>query len=144
MISNPTNNGFGAGNNLALRDTTADFVLILNPDVELASDAICNAINHLHTHQSCAFATPIATYPNGERQFLVKAAPSILTLALRGFAPNWLKKRFDKRLSAYDRMDLPYDAALVDCKVVSGCCMLIRGDSWRKARGIRREILFVF
>src|SRR5690348_14580754 len=38
------NVGFGAGHNLALRDLDSDYHLILNADVELAPDALAEAL----------------------------------------------------------------------------------------------------
>ncbi|MCA3085881.1 MAG: glycosyltransferase, partial [Rhodocyclaceae bacterium] len=119
-VATPENNGFGAGNNAGLAGTSADFVLLLNPDVELATDAITNAVAYLGQDTTCSAVTPVARSPDGTPQFLVKREPTVFALALRGFALGWLKARFVGYLSRYDYSDLAYDAPIQGCMVVSG------------------------
>jgi GT2 family glycosyltransferase len=144
VLTPANNSGYGAGNNFALLQSSADYVLVLNPDVELNCTAISHALRYLDTNPHHAMVTPAATYPNGTPQYLVKKYPSATTLLLRGFAPKWLKSRFQQRLSAYDRMETAYDAPLHDCIIVSGCCMLIRGDVWRKVGGFDEKFFLYF
>lgn len=143
-VATPENNGFGAGNNTGLAGTRADFVLLLNPDVELAVDAISSALTHLDYDTACGAVTPIATSPDGTPQFLVKRDPAVLALALRGFAQGWLKARFVGYLSRYDYSDLAYDAPIQGCMVVSGCCLLLRGDVWREVDGFDTGFFMYF
>jgi hypothetical protein len=51
--------------------------------------------------------------------------PSVWTFFLRGFAPAWLKRRFDARLAHYEYRDLPSDR-VSDVTLVSGAFMLAR------------------
>lgn len=140
----PANLGYGAANNRALKDTTADFVLVLNPDVETGRDAIAHGIAWLDAHESVAMVTPVATYPDGTPQFLVKRMPNVLALALRGFAPHWLKARFATTLAHYEMRDLAFDAPLTDCRIVSGCWMLMRGTAWRGSGGFDEKFFLYF
>ena len=126
-IAGHGNIGYGRANNLAIaRCAECDFHLVLNPDVKLAKDAITNALRHLQQHPDCAMVSPVATAPDGQALYLVKRFPDLLTLALRGFAPEWVKQRFRTRLATYDRQETPFDAGLNDAQIVSGCFMLIR------------------
>jgi GT2 family glycosyltransferase len=143
-VAMPANNGFGAGNNTGLAGTRADFVLLLNPDVELAVDAISSALTHLDHDAACGAVTPIATSPDGTSQFLVKRDPAVFALALRGFAPGWLKTRFARYLSRYDYSDLAYDAPIQGCAVVSGCWLLVRGSVWREVGGFDAGFFMYF
>ncbi|MCA2997841.1 MAG: glycosyltransferase [Rhodocyclaceae bacterium] len=143
-IPMPTNNGFGAGNNAGLAETSAEFVLLLNPDVELAVDAISSALTHLDHDAACGAVTPIATSPDGTPQFLVKRDPTVFALALRGFAPGWLKARFARYLSHYDYSDLAYDAPIQGCAAVSGCWLLVRGSVWREVGGFDAGFFMYF
>jgi GT2 family glycosyltransferase len=136
--------GFGAGNNTGLAGTSADFVLLLNPDVELATDAITNAVAYLGQDTTCSAVTPVAHSPDGTPQFLVKREPTVFALALRGFAPGWLKARFVGYLNRYDYSDLAYDAPIQGCMVVSGCCLLLHGDVWRGVGGFDTGFFMYF
>jgi GT2 family glycosyltransferase len=148
-VATTSNRGFGAGNNhgLAAAASTADFVLILNPDVDIQDDAIAQAISHLNADQRCAAVTPVTTFPDGTPQFLVKRDPSVGVLALRGFGPGWLKRRFARALDRYDFRDVAdvtYDATISGCKIVSGCWLLLRGDIWRETKGFDESFFLYF
>jgi GT2 family glycosyltransferase len=143
-VATPENNGFGTGNNIGLAGTSADFVLLLNPDVELAADAISNAVAHLEHDVACGAVTPIATSPDGTPQFLVKRDPTVFALALRGFAPDWLRARFVRDLRRYDYSDIAFDAPIKGCRVVSGCCLFTRGDVWREVGGFDAGFFMYF
>ncbi len=147
IVNSAKNLGYGAANNLAFRHIAGDVgecVLVLNPDVALAPEAIAGALLHLARHPACGMVTPVATFPDGTPQYLVKAAPSVLTLALRGFAPAWLKSLFAPRLAVYDRMETAFDAPLHHCEIVSGCAMFIRGSVWKTLGGFDERFFLYF
>lgn len=149
LIKTAKNIGYGAANNLALldqntHDNKAEFVLVLNPDVALARGAVTAAILHFNGQRKCAMVTPVATFADGTPQYLVKGPPSVFTLALRGFAPEWLRSLFATRLAAYDRMDIAFDAPLNGAEFVSGCCMFMRGDVWRDVGGFDKNFFLYF
>lgn len=50
------NLGFARANNLGIRATTSDLVLLLNPDTEVADDQIQTLVRHLVAHPSAAAA----------------------------------------------------------------------------------------
>ena len=143
-VATPTNKGFGAGNNTGLAGTNADFVLLLNPDVELAVEAISNAVAHLDRESTSSAVTPVAQSPDGSAQFLVKRDPTVFALALRGFAPGWVKARFARHLRDYDYSDVAFDTPIADCRVVSGCWLLLRGDVWREVGGFDTGFFMYF
>jgi GT2 family glycosyltransferase len=139
-----SNCGYGAGNNAALKDSVADYVLILNPDVEMSVNSIVSAIEYLTKYRECSMVTPVAIGIDSSAQYLVKDYPSVTTLLARGFAPKWLKTLANRRLSHYDRTDIAYNAVLLDAVIVSGCCMLIRGDMWRRVGGFDEKFFLYF
>ena len=136
IIAGQGNVGYGRGNNLAItRSADFDFHLVLNPDVKLAEDAINNALRYFHQHTECAMVSPIATSPDGQPLYLVKRIPDFFTLALRGFAPAWIRKYFRSRLDAYERRETPFDSELIDVQIASGCFMLIRRTALDRTGG---------
>ncbi len=127
LIAGQGNVGYGQGNNLAIATTPkADVHLVLNPDVTVSRDAVDAALKHFQANPDCAMITPVATSEDGTPLYLVKRYPSVLTLALRGFAPTFIRSAFAKRLSHYERTETAFDAPMRDAEIVSGCFMLIR------------------
>lgn len=124
------NIGYGIAHNLMLHGTGADYQLVLNPDVELASDAIANAVRWLDAHPDVGAVAPAVTRgDDGTPDFLAKRYPAVFDLVLRGFAPGFVKRLFRKRLERYelrDYIDPESDKPVLGLPVMSGCCMLVR------------------
>lgn len=122
------NIGYGRAHNLVMHGGNTHFHLVLNPDVELASDALIEALNFLDGHPDIGVVAPAASAPDGEREYLCKRYPAVLDLALRGFAPAAVRRLFRKRLDRYEMRD---DVAVAGAHVspvpmMSGCFMLLR------------------
>ncbi|WP_323922687.1 hypothetical protein [Aeromonas caviae] len=136
LINDPLNPGFGAGHNRALLSDTK-YHLILNPDLEVAPDALKNALEFMERHPECGLLTPFATWADGEVQRLCKGYPTVFDLLLRGFAPAFVKKLFQTRLAKYEMADqLNNHDVLWDPPIVSGCFMLFRTDVLQQLEGI--------
>jgi GT2 family glycosyltransferase len=123
------NIGYGAAHNLALLGTGTDFHLVLNPDIELAADALAVALRWLDAHPEVGAVVPAVRNPEGGAEYLCKRYPAIVDLALRGFAPAFVRARFRRRLAHYemrDRIDAAGGEAVPDIPLMSGACMLVR------------------
>ena len=123
------NIGYGAAHNLVLHGSGADYHLVLNPDVELAPDALANAVRWLAEHDASAAAAPAVRTPTGEPDFLARRYPAIFDLVLRGFAPAFLRRLFRRRLDRYelrDYIDPDSEKPIAGLPVVSGACMLVK------------------
>lgn len=123
------NIGYGIAHNLMLNGTGADYQLVLNPDVDVAPDALINAIRWLDAHPEVGALAPAVTQPDGTPDFLCKRYPAVFDLFLRGFAPAFVRRWFRKRLDRYDmrdRIDPTKTEPVRDVPVMSGCCMLVR------------------
>lgn len=124
------NIGYGAAHNLVLHGSGADYHLVLNPDVELAPDALAVGVRWLATHEDVGAIAPEVFDGDGERQeYLCKRYPSVLDLALRGFAPGLLRRLFRRRLDRYemrDVIDADPERDVIDIPAMSGACLLVR------------------
>lgn len=139
------NLGYGAANNLALKQATeADYLLVLNPDVRLDIAAVASAIAFLTLDSGCGMVTPVANAPDGTALFLVKSYPRVWVLAVRGFAPLWLKDLLRRRLDAYERADRPHDSPLSDVTLASGCFLMIRRNVFDRAGGFDPAFFMYF
>jgi hypothetical protein len=171
LVSGHGNVGYGAGHNLALVRVADSLIpnpehspsplvgeawgrgsgrspvayhVILNPDVLLEEDALSEGLAFLAAHPEVGLVTPAAWGQDGQRQYLCKRYPTVLDLALRGFAPAWLRRRFQARLDRYELRDQTGDAVCWDPPIVSGCFMLCRRAALDRVGGFRPEYFLYF
>ena len=144
-VLNPaTNRGYGAGHNLAMAEVESQFHLILNPDVELAPDALKLALGTLRNQHDIALLAPQGFSPSGEPEFLAKAYPSVWVLGLRSLAPRWLKTRSGGALARYEMRDAPSETSLRSITLASGCCMWVRRAVFNDAGGFDESYFLYF
>lgn len=120
------NIGYGRGHNLALCHSDTDFFLVLNPDVQLAPNALEEALRFMTVETRVLLLSPRVTNARGEQIFLCKRYPSVFDFLLRGFAPNWAKRLFDRRLARYEMREETRDRVVLGIEIVSGCFMFLR------------------
>jgi GT2 family glycosyltransferase len=120
------NVGYGRGHNRAIEHSTSTYHLILNPDVHISAAALLEGISFLERSTDVGLLTPDVRGPDGERQYLCRTRPSVLTLLVRGFGPAQLKRVFADRLARYELRDRPPTGVTRHIEIVSGCFMLTR------------------
>ena len=104
LIENPKNSGFGAANNLAIRQSSSKYVFLLNTDTILVNNAIkilCDFMDSNITVGACGanlydenmeHVHSYGVFPTVKRQFLK-------TFMLRWFFPKELRAMKDKGLN---------------------------------------------
>jgi hypothetical protein len=123
------NIGYGAAHNLVLHGTGSDYHLVLNPDVELAPDALATAVRWLDAHPDVGALAPLSRNEQGQREYLCKRYPAIFDLLLRGFAPPFVQRMFRRRLARYemrDVMDVDPPTDVIGIPALSGAFMLVK------------------
>jgi GT2 family glycosyltransferase len=120
------NIGYGAAHNLVMHGGNTHFHLVLNPDVELAEDALPAALHYFNEHAEIGVIVPQVFGPGAEREYLCKRYPSVLDLALRGFGPEPLRQLFRKRLEDYEMRGVVNNIVVSPVPVMSGSFMLVR------------------
>ena len=146
-LSGQGNVGYGQGHNLVLREREADLYLVLNPDAVLAPDALIRGIEYLRNNPECGLVAPFAAGPDGAPQFLCKRYPDVLTLYLRAFASEGIKRHFVKRLERYelrDRVGQDAQTPATSVPLASGCCMLLRADIVHTSNGFDPRFFLYF
>ena len=141
------NIGYGAAHNLVLHGTGADYHLVLNPDVELASDALANGIRWLDEHPEVGALAPSVVSPDGDRQYLCKRYPAVFDLFLRGFAPVFVKRMFRRRLARYelrDKIGVNPPREVLGVPALSGAFMLVRRDAIDRTGGFDPRFFLYF
>jgi hypothetical protein len=144
VLSSHGNVGYGRAHNLAITRTGTAYHLVLNPDVILESDALLEGLRYLESHSEVGLITPRVYDTTGGRQYLCKRYPSVTVLALRGFGPAFLRRRFARMLDRYEMRDLPDDAPTSPIPIASGCFMLCRRQPLAAIGGFSPEYFLYF
>lgn len=122
FIKNPANIGMGAGNNVGIRRSTGEFVLVLNPDTEVKPDAIRTMVAYLRDNPGVGLVGPELIYPDGTPQDSCYRYPNlVLPLVRRTFLGGFAKDYLDYYLMK--NLDLTKPQA-VDW--IMGSCLLMR------------------
>ncbi|MEY4744186.1 MAG: hypothetical protein RL272_131 [Candidatus Parcubacteria bacterium] len=82
VIANNRNMGFAAGNNPAIMQAHGDFVLLLNPDVELKDDAVAAMAGYMRRHPHVGILGPRLVGADGKLQPSVRRFPTLASQAL--------------------------------------------------------------
>jgi GT2 family glycosyltransferase len=129
LIEGHGNLGYGQGHNLAINKTTANFHLILNPDINLAVDSLSFALRFLRTHAEVGLLAPLVAGEDGAIQYLCRRPPALLDLLARGFLPASMRARLSERLARYEMRDVIGTRDVVyDPPIISGCFMLFKTE----------------
>ena len=144
ILSGHGNVGYGAGHNLALWQSQADWHLILNPDVLMEEDALSAGLEFLTTHPEAGLIAPAVWNQAGQRQYLCKRYPTVLDLALRGFAPVKLRQSFKTRLDRYEWRDVDPAVVQWDPPIASGCFMLCQRAVLQQIGGFSPDYFLYF
>ncbi|MEJ5199016.1 MAG: glycosyltransferase family 2 protein [Anaerolineae bacterium] len=153
LIASPTNLGFAAGNNLALRLLGFDFgtqyavrstqyILLLNPDAEPLDDAIGQMARFLAEHPNVGGVGAQLQYPDGRFQHGAFRFPDLWQLWFDFFPPrprrlleSRLNGRYSRALYAAGR-PFPIDFAL-------GAALMVRREAI-EAAGLLDEGYFMY
>jgi GT2 family glycosyltransferase len=124
------NIGYGTAHNLVMHGGSTNYHLVLNPDVELAADALASALRFFAAHADIGVIAPASFRADGSREYLCKRYPSFVDLAVRGFAPRLLRPLFKRRLARYEMREetntLPEGKVLSPVAIMSGAFMIAR------------------
>lgn len=142
-IHNPSNPGFGAAHNIAIKKAIAmgsKYHLVLNPDVYFDEKVLSQIVNFMDDNPKIGNVLPKVLYPDGSIQYLAKLLPTPSDWIGRRFNPfkKMVQKRnelFELRFTNYDKiMEVPY---------LSGCFMFLRTDALQEV-GLFDEGIFMY
>ncbi|MDX1429589.1 MAG: glycosyltransferase [Rhodothermales bacterium] len=125
LISNSSNVGFGAANNMAIRDSSGRYLLILNPDTIVQEDTLATMVDFMDRHPDagavgCKIINPDGTFaPESRRAF---PTPEVAFYRMSG-----LSRLFpgSPRFGRYNLTFLPQDE-VSEVDALSGSCMMVR------------------
>jgi N-acetylglucosaminyl-diphospho-decaprenol L-rhamnosyltransferase len=140
IIQSEKNLGMGGGNNLGAKNSTGEFILILNPDTVVQGDSIIKLHQYLKDNKQAGIVGPKLLNPDGTLQFSCLRFPKLHTPILRrtfwgrffpGHVDNFLMKDFDH-------------AAVKEVDWLMGSSLLIRRDILEKDGFIFDETFFMY
>ena len=136
-FTNRDNPGYGrAVNRLVVRlGQLPPYIGVLNTDLSWQPGTFEQLLAWLQQHPQVNLAVPQILDEAGIPQKLCKHHPTVLGLFSRRFLPDWLKPGWLKR---YDRWYVMADQnyqEVFEAPYLSGCCMLMRSEAFRRAGG---------
>ena len=124
-IFNPSNPGFGAGHNIALKlALQQNFVyhIVINPDISLDHNSINEIKIYMDNNLDIGLLMPKILNSDGSIQYLCKLIPTPFDLMLRRFLP---KSIFKKSRTRFQMIDTNYNS-IMEVPYLSGCFMFLR------------------
>lgn len=128
------NLGYGAAANRGVAATTAPWVLVCNPDLEVHPGTLAALAGVLDDDPGCALVGPLIRNPDGQRYPSARRFPTLTDAAghalLGIFAPD---NRFTRSYQRAELGALDRDREVVDW--VSGACFLVRRSAFEEVGG---------
>lgn len=124
LIANDHNRGFTGANNQGLAASRGRYVLFLNPDTEVAPDALQAMVAYADEQPAVGVIGPQLRYADGSRQSSRRRFPTLATFFLESTVlQRWFPRQ--RILDRYYVLDRP-DDAISQVDWVVGACMLVR------------------
>ena len=124
------NSGFCVANNVVLRETRADFVLVLNPDTEVHAGTLDHMVGVMRERPDVGMSTCRLVKPDGTLDHASKRSFPTPLGALAHFTGVGRRRDAPRWLAQYRAPELgEHDAGEVDA--VNGAFMLVRQEALR-------------
>ncbi len=137
FLTNPDNPGYGSAvNRLVMRlGQLPPYIGVLNTDLSWPSGTFEVLVEWMQRHSEVCIAVPQIVDEAGLPQKLCKRHPTVLGLFSRRFLPDWLKPSCLKRYDQWYVMANQNYQEVFEAPYLSGCCMIIRSDAFRRVGG---------
>lgn len=127
FVQSPENIGFGRSNNLGFDSVTGEALLLLNPDTELRPGAVAELLKNLEQMPDVGIVGARLLNSDGSLQYSsVHPLPSPWNAA---FDTDWGRRRW------WSRKGPPADSDAREVEAVSGACMMLRSETFRRLGG---------
>lgn len=142
VIANKENVGFSRANNQAIRISTGEYVLLLNPDTVVEDDTFSKCINFMDSHPDAGGLG--VKMVDGKGNFLPESKRGLPTPAAAFYKMFGLAKLFphSKRFAHYYMGHLSNDETN-ECEILAGAYMLMRRETLDKV-GLLDETFFMY
>ena len=136
------NKGFGAANNVGMKNAVGNCFLLVNPDILFLDNSIAKMLDYLNNENKAGAAGPVQIKPGGKIEYYYTFFPSIYSRIMQEFgfymkAPI-MKHRFYKFLNDNINKAKPFK---VDW--VIGSCLLVKRKVYEEIGGFD-EAFFLY
>src|SRR6202140_2327076 len=139
VLENGANLGFGKGNNVGIRASNGDYVLILNPDTIIHDGALDKLVEFAGRHpEAGAFGCRVLN-PDGTYQVSARLFPTIRRYWVSALALNKLSSAF-----VYEEYPHWHGDAERSIDWQSGCCVMFRQDLLKSLGGFDEQFFYHF
>lgn len=130
LIKNKDNLGFAKGNNQGFLQARGRYVLILNPDTEVVSDALLKMVKYLKSNKEVGAVSGRLVYPDGTFQRYYSRFPTFLSILTTWFLPKALAYK-SKPTRAYLMLDDDFSKE-IEVPQPAGSCLMVKRDLFLK------------
>jgi len=140
VIVSPNNLGMGGGNNLGIKNSGGEYILISNPDIVYDKDSIKKLYEFFKADRSIGLIGPKLINPDGSLQYSCARFPQIYIPLLRRTSIGYF---FPSRLNHYLMKKVSHEEVLqVDW--VMGACFMIRRSELESDNKLFDERYFMY
>lgn len=126
VIRNRNNLGFARACNQGTSAAMGDFLLFLNPDCELAPEAVSSLLDAACNHPSVGMVGGLLLNSDGSEQAGGRrSVPTPWRTFVRAFGLANLAQRYPRLFSDYLLHLTPLPESVVEVEAISGACMLV-------------------
>lgn len=122
LIANQHNLGFSKGNNIGARAAHGEYLLFLNPDIQVVDDSTNKLLEFAQAYPEAGVVAPRLIEPGGSTQASVKKLPTLLGV----IKEYWLGQRY-----AYEQY-VPTTDQPIEVEAVYGAAMMIKKELFEK------------
>lgn len=136
------NRGFGAGHNVAIRESLAQgmkYHLVMNADVCWEGDVLSALQSYMDANPDVGIVMPKVRYPDGDLQYACRMLPTPYDLFAKRFLPRcFTRRRMERYLLADADHDRPFNVPYL-----LGSFLFFRSDALRQ-EGLFDERFFMY
>lgn len=134
LIASETNLGFAAANNMAAREASGDYILLLNPDTVVLDNAIDRLVEFAEAHPDYGIYGGRTLFEDGSlNPTSVWRQPTVWNMFCRAVGLSAVAK--DSALFSADMYGGWARDTVREVDIVSGCFLLIRRALWEELGG---------
>ncbi|MGC9357046.1 MAG: glycosyltransferase family 2 protein [Anaerolineae bacterium] len=136
LIASTENRGYGGGANLGIAQAQGEFILILNPDVEVTDTALHRLVQYARQHPKAGLVAPQLLTPEGTVQSSRRRFPTLPILFLES---TWLQDFLPCRIARYYYAKDVSENVVQDVDWVQGAALLVRREVAEETGGFDED-----